>query len=224
MVSNLKLTVEESKQKLASSLGRKVLSVYAQCVPTSWMTPTDFSPSTEQEFELKDALIKFILYSERDQPEVDNSGVKQSSIAKLTAPAIYRRAKANLASSRELLVHYGRASEQVAFSQGISMMESGWEKDNETLQHILGKQKVKAKLELQQFLSEDSKSSKEQVEEGVSKLDTDLWDHFGVGKTKMESVEALSRKRETWAAVAKNVHRGVRRALKDIPEDDKRCP
>lgn len=188
------------------------------------MDPTDFSSSSEREFELKDTLIKFILYAERGQPEVDNSRVKQSSIAKLTAPAIYRRAKSNLASSRELLVHYERASQQVAFSKGVSMMESGWEKDNETLQHILDKQKEKTKLELQQLLSKDSKSSKEQVEGDVSKSDTNLWDHFGVGETKMESVEALRIKRETWAVVAKNAQRGVRRALKDTPEDDERCP
>lgn len=224
VVSNLKITVEEGKQKLASSLERKVHGVYARCVSISWMTPTDFSSSTEREFELKDTLIKFILYAERDQPEADDSGVKQSSIAKLTAPAIYRRAKFTLASSRELLVQYERASQQVAFSKGVSSMESGWEKDNETLQHILDKQKEMTKLELQQLLGKHSKFSKEQVQGEVSKSDTDLWDHFGVGETRMESVEALRRKGETWAAVAKNAHRGVQRALKDLPEGDERCP
>lgn len=188
------------------------------------MTPTDFNYSTEREFELKDTLIKFILYAERDQPEVDSSGVRQSSIAKLTTPAIYRRAKSNLASSRELLEHYERASQQVAFSKGVSLMEPGWENDNETLQHILDKQKEITKLELQQLLTKDSKSSKEQDEGDVSKSDTDLWDRFGVGETKMASVEALRIKRETWAVVAKNAQRGVRRALKDLPEDSERCP
>ena len=219
VLSNLKVTVDEGKQKLASSLEGKVLGVYARCVYTSWIIPTDLSSSTKREYELKDPLIKFMLYAQRDQTEVDDDGVKQSSISKPTASAIYRKAQLNLASSRELLGHYERASQQVAFSKGVSMMESGWEKDNQTLQRILDRQKERTKLEVHQHLNKHLKSSTAQIEGDASKSDADIWDHFAVSDDRNESVKALdTRKRETWAVVAKNAQRGVRRVVKDLPE------
>ena len=100
------------------------------------------------------------------------------------------------------------------------MMESGWEEDRQTLQRILNKQREKTKLELHQLLHEDSKPLKKQVKGDMSKSDTDLWDHFAVGEAKDKFVEAVDRRKgHAWAVVAKNAQRGVRRAVKDLPEE-----
>ena len=94
------------------------------------------------------------------------------------------------------------------------MTESGRDKDNETLQRILRRQGEMAKLEIRQMLDEYPQSSKEQVTHDSSDLDTDLWNQFAVVKAKEGTVEALDgRKGETWAVLAKNAQRGVRRLL-----------
>ena len=94
------------------------------------------------------------------------------------------------------------------------MTESGREKDNETLQRILRRRGEMAKLEIRQMLDEYAKSSKEQVTDDSSELDTDLWNRFAEVEAKEGTVEALDgRKGETWAVVAKNAQRGVRRLL-----------
>ena len=100
------------------------------------------------------------------------------------------------------------------------MMMPGWEKDKQTLQRILSKQREKTKLEVHQLLHQDSKTLEEQLKGDMSTLDTDLWDHFAVGKAKEEIIKSLDkRKGHAWAAVAKNAQRGVRRATKDLPEE-----
>ena len=94
------------------------------------------------------------------------------------------------------------------------MTESGREKDKETLQRILRRQGEMAKLEIRQMLDEYPQFSKEQVTDDSSDLDTDLWNRFAVTKAKESTVEALDgRKGETWAVLAKNAQRGVRRLL-----------
>ena len=94
------------------------------------------------------------------------------------------------------------------------MTESGREKDNETLQRILRRQGEMAKLEMRQMLDEHSQSPKQQVTDDSSELDTDLWNRFAVVEAKEGTVEALDgRKGETWAVLAKNAQRGVRRLL-----------
>ena len=104
------------------------------------------------------------------------------------------------------------------------MMESGWEKDSQTLQRILNIQGENIKLEIHRILNEDSKSSKEQVKDDVSELDTDLWNQFAVGEAEAENVEVRDgRKRETWARVARNAQRGVQRTVKTFPEDGDWC-
>ena len=221
IVSKLEKTVEEEKQKLANLLEGKVLSVYPRCLSTNKITPADMSCSTKREYELKDTLIKTILYAKGEQPELHEKGVKRCSVSKLTASAIRCRAKSNIASSRELLGRYEQASQQVAFPKGVLLMESECEKDNQTLKRILDKQREKTKLEVYQLLSEDSRSLKEQVEGDTSTLDNILWDQFAVGGAKKGPVKALGRRKgETWAAVAKNAQRGVRRAVKDLADDN----
>ena len=100
------------------------------------------------------------------------------------------------------------------------MTESGREKDNETLQRILCRQGEMAKLEIRQMLEEYPQSSKEQVTDDSSGLDTDLWNRFAVVEAKEGTAEALDGRRgETWAVLAKNAHKGVRRLL---PKEGKR--
>ena len=182
--------------------------------------PAYLSRSTKREHELKDTLIKIILYAQQEQTELHEKRSQHFSAAKLTASAVHSRAKSNIAASRELLGYYEQASQQVAFSKRVLMMEPGWEKDKQTLQRIFNKQREKTKLELHRLLYEDSEPLEEQGKGDMSTLDNDLWDHFAVGEVKKEFVEALdSRKGHAWAVVAKNAQRGVRRALKDLPEE-----
>ena len=183
-------------------------------------SPADLNRSTKREHELKDTLIKIILYAQQEQTELHERRFQHFSAAKSTASAIHSMAKSNIAASRELLGHYEQASQQVAFSKRVLMMEPGWEKDRQTLQHILNKQREKTKLEVHQLLHKDSKILEEQVKGDMSTLDTDLWDHFAVGEAKKDFVEALDRRKgHTWAVVAKNARRGVRNAVKDLPEE-----
>lgn len=201
-VSDLKNIVEEETKRLAKLLEQKAFGV------------------TKRDSELKDTLIKVIHDAQRDRTEIDEEGVDPSSTSKPTACAIYQSAKSNIASSRGLLGHYERASQQVASGQRVPMMESGWEKDILTLQRILNQQGEKIKSEVHQILNEDSESSKEQFKCNMSDLDTDLWNRFAVGEAKEKIVEALDGRREdTWAVVAKNAQRGVRRTVKNLPED-----
>lgn len=94
------------------------------------------------------------------------------------------------------------------------MTESGREKDNETLQRILRRQGEMAKLEIRQMLDEYPQSSKEQVTDDSLDLDTDLWNRFAVVEAKEGTVEAQDRRKgDTWAVLAKNAQRGVRRLL-----------
>ncbi|CAF9906914.1 MAG: hypothetical protein ALECFALPRED_002752 [Alectoria fallacina] len=203
-ISKFKNVVEKGKKKLIKILEEKARSV------------------TRRDYELKDALIKVILGAQRDQTELDERGVKQHSISRPTASAIHQSAKSKIASSRELLGHYERASQQVASGRGVPMMESEWEKDSQTLQGILNKQVQKIKLEVHKFLNEDSKTSKEQVEGDLSELDTDLWNRFAMSEAEEENIEASNGKSgETWAKAAKNAQRGVRRAVKHLPKDGK---
>ena len=182
--------------------------------------PADLSRSTKREYELKDTLIKTILYAQQEQTELHEKRFQHFSAAKPTASAVHTRAKSNIAASRELLGHYEQASQQVAFSKRVLTMEPGWEKDKQTLQRILNKQREKTKLELHQLLHEDSKPLEEQVKGDMSTRDTDLWDHFAVGEAKKEFIEALDRRKgHAWAVIAKNAQRGVRRAVKDLPEE-----
>lgn len=219
-VSDLKNIVEEEKKRLAKLLEQKAFGVYARYVSTGWMTPSNLSSSTKRDSELKDTLIKVIHDAQRDRTDIDEEGVDPSSTSKPTACAIYQSAKSNIASSRGLLGHYERASQQVASGQRVPMMESGWEKDLQTLQRILNQQGEKIKSEVHQILNEDSESSKEQFKCNMSDLDTDLWNRFAVGEAKEKIVEALDGRREdTWAVVAKNAQRGVRRTVKNLPED-----
>lgn len=221
-ISKFKNVVEKGKKKLIKILEEKARSVYARSVSTGWISPTNFSASTRRDYELKDALIKVILGAQRDQTELDERGVKQHSISRPTASAIHQSAKSKIASSRELLGHYERASQQVASGRGVPMMESEWEKDSQTLQGILNKQVQKIKLEVHKFLNEDSKTSKEQVEGDLSELDTDLWNRFAMSEAEEENIEASNGKSgETWAKAAKNAQRGVRRAVKHLPKDGK---
>ena len=98
------------------------------------------------------------------------------------------------------------------------MMEPGWEKDKQTLHRILNKQREKIKLELHQLLHQDSKPLEEQAKGDMSTRDIELWDHFAVGEAKKD--EALDgRKGHAWAVVAKSAQRGVRRAVKHLPEE-----
>ena len=100
------------------------------------------------------------------------------------------------------------------------MTESGREKDNETLQRILRRQGEMAKLEIRQMLDEYPQSSKEQVTDDSSDLDTDLWNRFAVVEAKEGTVETQDRRKgETWAVLAKNAQRGVRRLL---PKEENR--
>lgn len=221
-VSNLKDIVENRGKRLGNLLEEKALGVYAHCVSTGRMAPAYLSPSKTRDYELKDTLINVILKAQEDQKEMDDWGLKQTSKSKPTAFAVYQSAKSNIVSSRELLGHYERASQQVAAGEGVPMMGSAWEKDSRTLQHILDKQREKIKLEVHTLLNEDPKSSEEKVEGDRSESDTDLWNRFVVGEAGEENVEALDgRKRETWGVVAKNAQRGVRRTTKYLPEDGK---
>lgn len=181
---------------------------------------TDLSRSTKREHELKDTIIKVILYAHQEHIELREKRFQHFPAAKPTASAVHSRAKSNIAASRDLLGHYEQASHQVALSKRVLMVEPGWEKDKQTLQRILNKQREKTKLEVHQLLHVDSKHSEKQFKGDVSTLDTDLWDHFAVGEAKKEFVEALDRRKgHTWAVVAKNAQRGVRRAVKDLPEE-----
>ena len=178
------------------------------------------SCSTKREYELKDTLIKTILYAQQEQTELHEKGFQHFSAAKPTASAVHSRAKFNIAASRELLGHYEQASQQLAFSKKLLMMEPGWEKDKQTLQRILNKQREKTKLELHQLLHQDSKPLEEQIQGDISTWDTDLWDCFAVGNAKKEFVEAIDgRKGHAWAVVAENAQRGVRLAVKHLPEE-----
>ena len=188
------------------------------------MTPTNLSSSTQRDHELRETLMKVIFDAQRDRTEINQRGVKQSSTSKPTTLALYQSAKANLSSSRELLGHYERASQQVASGQSVPMMESGWEKDSQTLQRILKQQGEKIKLEIHRLLNEDPGSSKEKAKDDVSELDTEIWNRFAVGEAKAESLEVLEgRIGESWAVVAKNARRGVRRTVKSLPEDGEWC-
>ena len=178
------------------------------------------SCSTKREYELKDTLIKTILHVQQEQTELHEKRFQHFSAAKPTASAVHSTAKFNIAASRELLGHYEKASQQVAYSKRVLMMEPGWEKDKQTLQRILNKQREKTMLELRQLLHQDSKPLEEQATGDMSTRDTELWDHFAVGEAKKEFVEALDgRKGHAWAVVAKNAQRGVRRAVKHLPEE-----
>ncbi len=221
VVSNLKNTVEERKKTLVTLLEEKVLGVYAHCISITWMTPTELSFSTKRDCELKDTFIRVVLGAQRYQIETEERRVNRSCASKPTESAIYLGAMSNIASSRELLGHYERASRQVTLSKRAPMRESGWEMGSQTLRRILQKQGEKIKLEVHQLLNEDSRSSKEQGKVGVSKLDTDLWDRFAVGEAKEEHIKVLDGKSATWAEVAMNAQRGVRRAVKDLPDDRK---
>ena len=213
--------IEDRKQKLLKLLDGKVLSLYAHVVSTRWITPSNFISSTKQEYELKDTLINVILYTQRERTEVEEKEIKQLSISKPTASAIYCRVKADIASSRALLEHYERASQQVALSKKVPMMGSGLQRHTQTLRRILDNQREKTKLQIHQLLNKNPKPSKEQVEEDVSTLDTDLWDQFAVDEAQRKLVEALDgSKGETWAVIARNAQRGVQRAVKDLPEYD----
>ena len=220
-VSNLKDTVEEEKQKLAKLLEGKVLGVYGRIVSTSWMTPTDPSSSTKRENALKDTLIRIIRDAQQDQTEIDERGLQHFSISKPTAFVVHSRAKSNIESSRGLLGHYEQASQQVISSKRVQIIESERVMDKQTLQRILNRQKEKIGLEVHQLLNKDPESLKGHITGAMSKLDANVWDHFTVCEAKEEQVEALDRgKGGTWAAVAKNAQRGVRRAVKDLPQDD----
>ena len=214
-VSNLKNIVEEGKQKLADLLREKALGVYARSVSRGLMTLTELTHSTKRDHELKNTLINVILDAQREQTDMEEKVVKWSSTSKPTPSAIYQSAKSNIASSRELLGHYERASQQMDFEKDFPTIESGCEKDIQTLQRILKKQGAKVEHGVHQLLNEDPHSSKEQVKGDESDLDTDLWNRFAAGEA-----EALDiNKGGTWAVVAKNAQQGVRHAVKDLPED-----
>ena len=219
-VSSLRSTVEEGKKRLATLLEKKALAVYIRCGSTDWMTPTNSISSTRRDYELKGALTKFIVDAHEDQTEMDERGSEQPPTTTRTVSAVYQSAKSKITSSRELLGHYKRASQQVAFGQRAPMMMSGWEKDSQTLRRILHEQGEKIKHEIHKSLIGDPKFSREEVKGKMSELDTDLWNQFAVGRAEEENVESLAgRKGETWAAVAKNAQRGVRHVVKNLPED-----
>ena len=101
------------------------------------------------------------------------------------------------------------------------MIEPGRDAICQTLQGILDKNGEKIKLELHQILTGGPKSAKDHVESGMSGSDRDMWDRFAVREVKEEHVKPPGgREGETWAVVAKNIRRGIRRAVKDLPEDD----
>ncbi len=194
--------------------------MYAPSISTAWMTPTNLNSSTQRDHELKETLMKVTLDAQQDRIEIVQRGVKQSSTSKPTTSAIYQSAKATLSSSRELLGHFERASQQVASGKSVPTMEPGWEKDSQTLQRILQKQGEKIKLEIHRLLNEDPRSSKEKAKDDVSEFDTEIWNRFAVGEAKAETLEVLEgRIGDTWAVVAKNAQRGVRRTVQSLPKD-----
>ena len=179
------------------------------------MTPTNLRRSTKRDHVFKDTLINVILDAQRDQTDIDERVVKWSSTSKPTASAIHQSAKSNIASSRELLEHYERASHHIASVKEFPVIESGWEKHIQTLQRILERQGAKVKDEVHEVLNEDRRSSKEQVKGDGSDLDTDLWNRFAAGQVKAQDVK----KGGTWAVVAKNAQQGVRHTVKNLAED-----
>lgn len=181
---------------------------------------TKSSASSKRDSELKESIIKVVFEAQRGQTEIDERGAEQVSTSRATASTVYQNTKLTIASSRDLLKDYQRASQQVEIGKGVPMTESGRETDNETLQRILRRRGEMAKFEIRQMLDEDPKSSKEQVTDDSSELDRDLWNQFAVVEAKEGNVEALDgRKGETWAIVAKNAQRGVRHLL---PKEGKR--
>lgn len=201
-VSNIKCIIEQGSNKLAHLLEEKALGV------------------TKRDREFKDTFTRIMLDAQRDQTEMEERGVKQSFASKPTITAICESVKSNIACSQRLLENYERASLQVAFGKRVSAMEEfGWQKDSQTLQRIISKQREKIMLEVSQLLSEGPKASNEQFNADVSDMDNDLWHRFAVGESKAEDVEALDgRKGETWAMIAKNAERGVRRIVQTLPE------
>lgn len=214
-VANLKNIVEEGRQKLLTSLKEKAISVYARCVFTGLMTPTYLSDSTKRDHVFKDTLLNVMLDAQRDQTHMDEGVVKWSSTSKPTASASHQSAKSNTASSRELLGHYERASQHIASGKEFPVIETGWEKDIQTLQRILERQGAKVKDEVHELLNEDRHPSKEQVKGDGAHLDTDLWNRFAAGGSKAQDVKNGG----TWATVAKNAQQGVRHTVKNLPED-----
>ena len=217
VISKLEKTIEEEEKRLAKLFKEKVLRVYDGYVSMVWIIPTDLCNSKRRDFGLKDTLIKIILDTQQEQMGMRKEMVKHLSKPESTKFAIYHEAKSNIASSRDLLMYYERASQQVAFSKWFLMMEFGWEKGSQTLQHVLDKQGEKIKAEIHQLLDEDPKHSEGRIEGDMSKTATDLWDRFAVGETKEEQNEVPDgRKGVTWGVAAKNAQRGVRRAVKHL--------
>ena len=148
--------------------------------------------------------------------------IKHLSILDLTTSDTYHRAKSNIACSRDLLSYYERVFQQVDFSKRNQTGTSGREKIGQTLQRILKKHGEKIKLELHQLLNKDLEHSKAEVGDDISSIDIELWDRFAVGETEGQYVDMLDGTNgATWATVASNAQRGVRRAVKNLPENDK---
>ena len=126
-------------------------------------------------------------------------------------------AKSSIHLSRQLVRHYNCICQQIAAVEGDLRMDWGAEGDTQALQRILHSQKEKAKFKVDHIVNDSSRSAKGLYDIDASAAGDDLWSRFAVPPK--DDMKAVRDDGESWAIVAKHIHKGVQRLVKYLPEE-----
>ena len=116
--------------------------------------------------------------------------------------------------SKELLKTFDKASQETAAYADTLQVGEDWEADCRRLQRLLGVGKQVAENRVQRMILDQRVDAKmDGLTDETREKDEKRW-------AELAEVEGREDDGESWALVARRMEKGVRRLVKDLPEDE----
>lgn len=123
-------------------------------------------------------------------------------------------------SSKNLLSVYTQVSQQATSGESARPQGSKWDEAGEKLQGLLNRQGKRIQAEIQELVQGEVSPAKVATDAASFDQDDELWNRYAIGHLKDGEVKARAQDGLVWAKVARQMHRGVGRLVKHLPEDD----
>jgi len=130
------------------------------------------------------------------------------------AHPLQQKAESLLDLSRELLKTFDKASQEIAAYGDTLQVGEDWEADCQRLQHLLGVGKLVTENRVGRMILDQREDAKvDGPKDETRKKDEKRW-------TELAEVDGREDASESWALVARRMEKGLRRLVKDLPEDE----
>lgn len=173
-----------------------------------------------RDIQLRASLTTLLVEIQREPSQKTTVGVTESTNARLTAHGFFHDARSRITLSRQLIEHCDRVCQHIGFADSISTAKGSWDGDKQSLQRVLDRQGEKTRLEAHHLLYDARKPPRANPEDVVlPEEEDDLWKRFAAAEFKQEGAEIDVNEAAGWGVAANNHERGVRRVVKNLPED-----